>query len=77
MSNPVGKDGVVTISDGTRQVTAATGQMAQRALTFCQNNTVNDNTAFDTKLAALTQVQLNQLLILLVECLIDVRAPNT
>lgn len=72
-----GKDGVVTISDGTRQVTALTSQMAQRALTFCQNNVVNDNATLDAKLQLLSAAAKDQLLFLLVECLIDVRAPNT
>lgn len=63
-------------NDGVRGVTAPTRTLALQLLQFCATNTINDNAGLDTKLRALTQTALNQVVITLIEGLCDVGPPH-
>jgi hypothetical protein len=65
------------LSDGSRSVSAPTASLANRLMTFCQNNSVTDNAGLSTVLNGLTQANMNQVLIALVLGLTDVGPPNT
>lgn len=66
----------VSISDGTRRVSAPTAAAASKALAVCAANGINTNAQLDTFLTGLTTVaQLRTALIMLIEGLVDVGPP--
>lgn len=71
------KEFPAVVTDGVRRVVAPNQTLANRLLTFCQTQTINDNAGLDTKLQGMAQAALNQVLITLIEGLCDVGPPNT